>query len=280
MSSQNPSSATDHPVCFVVMPISDMAGYDPGHFGRVYEHLLKPAIIDAGFSPLRADDTNKTDYIVISVVQKVVDSAIVLCDYSAKNPNVMYELGIRQAFNRPVVLVKDNLTEKVFDIQGLRYTEYDSSLRVDVVQKDISRICSAIRDTVNADTDGFNSVVHLAGLTPAKVPDKQEVSADTNLVLSAIAALDHRLNNRNAPTPQARATSFFTVAEGIVIFFDKTVAKIGDPVYDLASNSSLRGVLAATDVARQRIILKHENGGSEDIPTGIPDSKNLSGLPF
>lgn len=164
MSSKSRLKEKEKPICFVIMPISDVPGYDSGHFGRVYEQLLKPAIIDAGYMPLRADDTNKTDYIVVGVVQKVVESPVVLCDYSSRNPNVLYELGIRHTFNRPVILVKDTRTEKVFDIQGLRYTEYDPSLPVDTIQKDISRISRAIKETASNGKDAYNSVVHLAGL--------------------------------------------------------------------------------------------------------------------
>ena len=43
--------------CFVIMPISDVPGYDQGHFARVYEYLIKPAIIQAGYEPIRSDDT-------------------------------------------------------------------------------------------------------------------------------------------------------------------------------------------------------------------------------
>lgn len=91
-------------VCFVLMPISGVLGYEVGHFGRVYEHLLKPAIIAAGYTPVRADDAVKTDYIVVGIIQKIVESDMVVCDISARNPNVMYELGIRHAFNKPIVL--------------------------------------------------------------------------------------------------------------------------------------------------------------------------------
>ena len=35
----------DKKECFVIMPISDAEGYDKGHFTRVYEHLVKPAVI-------------------------------------------------------------------------------------------------------------------------------------------------------------------------------------------------------------------------------------------
>lgn len=102
MSQVEVSQEKSKPICFVIMPISDVHGYEPGHFGRVYEHILKPAIIAAGYLPVRADDTIKTDYIVVGIIQKIVESEMVICDFSARNPNVMYELGIRHAFNKPV----------------------------------------------------------------------------------------------------------------------------------------------------------------------------------
>ena len=52
-----------------MMPISDAEGYDKGHFTRVYEHLIKPAVMDAGFEPVRADDTSKANFIVVDILK-------------------------------------------------------------------------------------------------------------------------------------------------------------------------------------------------------------------
>lgn len=181
------------PICFVLMPIADAVDYDPGHFGRVYEHLLKPAILAAGYTPVRADDTVKTDYIVVGIIQKIVESAMVVCDFSSRNPNVMYELGVRHAFNKPVVLVKDRKTEKIFDIQGLRYAEYDETLRIDAVNKDISKITSAILETAAGGSEAMNSIVQLAGIKTAEVPKGRTISADTQLILSTLSGFEKRL---------------------------------------------------------------------------------------
>ena len=78
--------------CFIIMPISDQDGYEKGHFNRVYKHIVQPACEKAGFVPIRADDENKTNYIVIDIIKKIIEADIVLCDLSAKNPNVLYEL--------------------------------------------------------------------------------------------------------------------------------------------------------------------------------------------
>ena len=60
--------------CFVIMPISDQDGYPKGHFTRVYNHIIKPACLAAGFEAIRADDEAKTNYIVIDVIKKIIDS--------------------------------------------------------------------------------------------------------------------------------------------------------------------------------------------------------------
>lgn len=188
------TSKKEEKICFVIMPIADMPGYDPGHYGRVYEHLLKPAIIGAGYIPVRADDTSKTDYIVVGIIQKIVESDMVVCDLSGRNANVMYELGIRHAFNKPVVLIKDTCTEKVFDVQGLRYTLYNESLRIDSVEKDIAKIQQSIVETAGADKTDMNSIVRLAGIHPAEAPGKTEISAETQVLLTAIQSIESRLN--------------------------------------------------------------------------------------
>lgn len=188
------TSKKEEKICFVIMPIADMPGYDPGHYGRVYEHLLKPAIIGAGYIPVRADDTSKTDYIVVGIIQKIVESDMVVCDLSGRNANVMYELGIRHAFNKPVVLIKDICTEKVFDVQGLRYTLYNESLRIDSVEKDIAKIQQSIVETAGADKTDMNSIVRLAGIHPAEAPGKTEISAETQVLLTAIQSIESRLN--------------------------------------------------------------------------------------
>lgn len=266
----------DRPICFVVMPISDVDGYDTGHFGRVYDHLLKPAIVDAGFRPVRSDDTAKTDYIVVGVVQRVVNSEMVLCDYSARNPNVMYELGIRHAFNRPVALIRDTRTDKVFDIQGLRYTEYDSSLRIDTVQKDTARISAAIRETANAQTDGFNSVVQLAGLKTAKVPAEQEVSPDTQLVLAAIASLERRV--QSSEERSASKERFFRITGSGVQLSDNDHVSVGEQIYDGPGN--LIGTLVETHPFDEEILVKRQNGAIIALSAFSVRSKNLTTLPF
>jgi hypothetical protein len=179
--------------CFVIMPISDQDGYHTGHFKRVYHHIIKPACEKAGFIAIRADEENKTNYIVIDIIRKIIEADIVICDLSAKNPNVMYELGLRQAFNKKSVLIKDNKTNRVFDIQGLRTIDYDEALRVDEVANTITAISVALIETMESAPEDINSLIQLLSIKPATIANNIEISKESGLILEAINDLSTRI---------------------------------------------------------------------------------------
>ncbi len=180
------------------MPISDQDGYDKGHFNRVYEHLIKPACIKAGFKPIRADEEVKTNYIVVDIIRKILDSEMVLCDLSAKNPNVLYELGLRQAFNRKVVLIKDKKTNRIFDIQGLRTIDYDENLRIDEVNKSIDQLSKTLGETHQSEGE-INSLIQLLSLKPAELPTQINLSQESSLILDTLNDISNRMRKLEKP---------------------------------------------------------------------------------
>lgn len=180
--------------CFIIMPIADTDPYPIGHFKRVYEYLIKPAVVAAGFRPVRADDVLNTNYIAIDIVKKIVNCEMALCDLSSRNPNVFYELGIRQSFNLPVTLIRDSITKRAFDIQGFRDIEYDENLRIDKVESTISLIKDTLENTYKSNSNEINSLITLLGVRPARITSDVEISKDTQLILNALDNFSSRLN--------------------------------------------------------------------------------------
>jgi len=190
--------------CFIIMPISDTEGYQTGHFGRVYEHIIKPACDIAGFQPVRADDIMITNFIALDIIKNIIECEMAICDLNSRNPNVLYELGIRQAFNLPVTLIKDQKTNRIFDIQGFRDVEYDESLRIDSVEEAIETLAEIIKNTYE-NTNEINSLISLLSIEPAKVTDKKVISTDTELIINTIQGLDKRIAEiENKITPTSR----------------------------------------------------------------------------
>ena len=165
----NERGQVERPDCFIIMPISDPEGYTPGHFRRVFEDLFAPACEQSGYRAVRADQVRQTNLIHLDILQRIIDSPMAICDLSSRNPNVLFELGLRQAFDKPVVLVQETGTPPIFDIAPLRITSYRREMLYRDVLDDQAELAGAIaatRDTAS-DAKSINSIVRLLGLTHA-----------------------------------------------------------------------------------------------------------------
>lgn len=186
--------------CFIIMPFSSPVGYDENHFTRVYEYIIKPACEKAGFEAVIAKDTAKTNLIALEILKHIVEYDMALCDISSRNPNVFYELGLRHAFNKKTVLLKDKRTETPFDISSLRYTEYSETLRVDEVQKTVDQVSKSLRETFETETNDGNSLVQLLAIDEAKLPAGYKMSEDTSLILNELRNMRQLLSEERAHT--------------------------------------------------------------------------------
>lgn len=160
--------------CFIIMPIADTDGYPQGHFKHVYDDIVAPACEMAGYSAVRADDVKATNLIHLDILKKLIEAPVSICDLSSRNPNVLFELGIRQAFDRPVVLIQEIGTPRIFDIAPLRYLEYSKDMKYHEVLKSQRELKDAIEATVSADGEAgnVNSIVKLLALSKsAKIPE-------------------------------------------------------------------------------------------------------------
>lgn len=160
--------------CFVIMPIADTDGYPKGHFGHVYDNIIRPSCEMAGFNPVRADEVKETNLIHLDILKKLIEAPIAICDLSSRNPNVLFELGIRQAFDKPVVLIQEKDTPKIFDITPLRYLEYSQEMKYHEVLAIQQKLKASIEATAAAEGDAtnVNSIVKLLALnSPAHIPD-------------------------------------------------------------------------------------------------------------
>lgn len=173
-------------VCFVIMPFSEPDGCEECHFKKVYEQIFIPAISAAGFEPRRADDNHSSHFIHASMIKDLIEAPMAICDLSTKNPNVLYELGIRHAFNKPVVLVQEVGTERVFDITGINTVDYRPNRLYDEVLQDRELIERAITETSD-DSAGKHSLIKLIQVAAAHYDD-EKISGDykTSVMLDSI----------------------------------------------------------------------------------------------
>ena len=115
------------PHAFIAMPFGTKPGADgqPIHFNRVFDELLGPALRDAGFDVVRADEEQRAGDIRTDMFQELLAADLVLADLTIDNPNVWYELGVRHALrSRGVILVQGPRPTQPFDIYTDRKFNY------------------------------------------------------------------------------------------------------------------------------------------------------------
>jgi hypothetical protein len=117
--------------CGLIMPISALDGCSVEHWTEVKSILVEAVEgIDAPeFTVRLVSDDDAVGIIQKRIVQNVYTSDIVVCDVSGKNPNVMFELGMRLAFDKPTVIVKDEKTDYSFDTGIIEHVTYPRDLR-------------------------------------------------------------------------------------------------------------------------------------------------------
>lgn len=117
--------------CGLVMPISAMDGCSVEHWVEVKNIICDAieSIEDITFLPKLVSEQDDVGVIQKRIVQNIYSSDIVICDVSCKNANVMFELGMRLAFDKPTILIKDDKTDFSFDTGVIEHLLYPRDLR-------------------------------------------------------------------------------------------------------------------------------------------------------
>lgn len=134
--------------CFVIMPFRER---DPkraqGFFDEVLRNLIAPAGRQAGFTVSTANRPG-SDVIQSTIINDLLDADLVVADLTEHNPNVLFELGVRMAHDKPVALIRAKGTGPVFDVDNmLRVIDYDGNLWPSTVERDVPRLKAHIEGT-------------------------------------------------------------------------------------------------------------------------------------
>jgi hypothetical protein len=125
---------------FVILPFVERDAKHPkGFFLEVLRSLITPAAAskECGFT-VKTANRQGSDMIQSTIVNDLIEADLVIADLTEHNPNVMFELGVRIAQEKPVVLMKAEGTGPLFDIDNmLRVFEYNPNLWQTTIEKDM-----------------------------------------------------------------------------------------------------------------------------------------------
>ena len=120
-------------------------------FDVVQELLLRPALALLRVQGEAASAVVVAGNIREDMFNRLITADVVIADLSVHNPNVYYELGIRQAFrDKYTFLIRSNLNNYPFDLQTDRYFEYSLLELIDAPLDAVKRLVRALRETINS----------------------------------------------------------------------------------------------------------------------------------
>lgn len=140
---------TKKPTCGIIMPISSIDNCSEAHWKEV-RGILTDAVETAGFEAHLVSEANDSGIIQKRIVQNLYKNDIVICDVSCKNPNVMFELGMRLAFDKPTIIVMDNMTKYSFDTAPIEHLGYPRDLSYYQIIDFKKTLTEKIKGTVDA----------------------------------------------------------------------------------------------------------------------------------
>jgi len=183
-------SITDTPeICGIVMPISAIDSCTEEHW-RDVKNILGEAIQEAGFTPQLVSDADDVGVIHKRIVQNLYANPMVVCDISAKNPNVMFELGLRLAFDKPTILVKDDKTSYPFDTGSIEHLTYPRDLRFAKIVEFKELLAEKIKATYDKATTDKNFTTFLRHFGTFKVAEvKTELVSQDQMLMEEMKSL-------------------------------------------------------------------------------------------
>src|SRR3954454_3222777 len=136
---------------FVAMPFQIKEGID---FNAVYEDLIRPALMDAGFTVFRADEEIRAGNIRTDMFQELLLADLVVAELSIDNANVWYELGVRHALRaRGVIQIQGRRDYMPFDVytdRALSYSLKDGKPAPETLAKDKAALAEMARATITS----------------------------------------------------------------------------------------------------------------------------------
>ncbi|WP_444898989.1 hypothetical protein ACJJIX_11735 [Microbulbifer sp. VAAC004] len=192
--------------CGIVMPISSIDGCSESHWAEVLG-IVSESARAAGFYGELVSNADEVGIIHKRIIQNLYENPIVVCDVSGKNPNVMFELGMRLAFDKPTIIIKDDKTTYSFDTSAIEHLEYPRDLRFSKIvdfKKKLSEKIKATYKNFSEDENYTTFLKHFGEFKIAKI-DQAEVSGQEFIIEElknlrrSMNRLEHnnRINNRS-----------------------------------------------------------------------------------
>jgi len=129
---------------FVISPIGHLGTPEHRRARQVLDYIIKKAFFQPHWEVIRADDEHSPDSITSQVIERIVNSDLIVADLTGHNPNVFYELAVAHGYQKPVLYLMTEGESLPFDLIDQRAIFYNLADPA-AVDKAISGLVSSQR---------------------------------------------------------------------------------------------------------------------------------------
>lgn len=239
---QDQRSEAERPFCGLVMPISAIDGCTEQHWLDV-KQIITEAVELAGFKANLVSYADDIGIIQKRIIQNLYDNPIIVCDVSGKNPNVMFELGLRLAFDKPTIIIKDDKTSYSFDTAPIEHVEYPRDLRFNKINEFKRLLADKIKGTLEksvADPNYTTFLKHFGTFTISKL-DSKEVSKE-DFILEELKELRKVVMQQLSTSKYSIDDSDYASSYKMNLMVSNGVRQVRDIIHNELKNMDIKEV--------------------------------------
>lgn len=194
--SETEETSVSQVTCGLIMPIATNEVGTAEHWLQVRK-IINDALIDTGLKIKMVSESDEVNVIHQNIVANIYTNEIIVCDVSSRNPNVMFELGMRLTFDKPVVIIKDRETPFSFDVGNIQHLEYPRTLNYVEIQKFQQDLKNKVLSTLEASKEnGYSPFLKHYKITQVSKVETEVVGRE-DYMISAINELRKSVDRIN-----------------------------------------------------------------------------------
>ena len=111
--------------CFVIMPFSDTDSCSTEEWDDIFENTIKSAVEKSGYGYSCNRASLNIGHIINDILDNLNKADVVIADLTDRNPNVFYELGVRQTLRDSTILITQSIDDVPFDLRPYAVIKYE-----------------------------------------------------------------------------------------------------------------------------------------------------------
>lgn len=183
--------------CFVITPIGDVGSQTRRSTDGLLNAVIRPAL-ENEFEVVAAHELSNPGSITVQIIEHLLDDDLVVANLTDLNPNVMYELAVRHAKRKPVIILARHGTSLPFDVAQERTIFFVDDMQG--TQELAGRLKESAR-TAAAEASPDNPVYRAAkaAVMHSVAPDDPQ-----KYILERLASIESKIGNPAPSSPSVQ----------------------------------------------------------------------------